>query len=123
MKYISDLDLDELVNDFKEDYELTTDMEIDLRLVAKAVNRTLVEYANSNISDDPKHDFEVAVLYLNGKFYADADFGDLPVLLPCRSVYDAASELGILDEKGKWQEEIYDKVDWVYYWLVRRILK
>lgn len=120
MKYESELDLDDLIDDFREDYPLPHEKELELRQIAKEVDKKLVEYANSKTSLNPSDEFEAVVFYLNKKFYVDADFGDLPVLLDSPSIGDAANELGYFKEGKNWAKKLIDHVDWCYYWSVRR---
>lgn len=120
MKYVSELDTDDAVNDFREDFPLTTEMEIELRRIAKSVDNSLVEYANSHISDNPKLDFTATVFWIGKKFYADADFADFPVLLDCPTLGDAGRELGFVNQGPNWEEKLIDSVDWCYFWTVRR---
>lgn len=120
-KYESDLDIEDLVADFREDYQLTNEMESELRRVAEAVDEALVGYANSDISDKPSRDFTATVFWIGNKFYADADFSDLPVLLQVPSINDAVVELGFLKYGSKCDEKLIDSVNWCYSWTVKRV--
>lgn len=121
MKYVSELDTDDAVNDFREDFPLTADMEIELRLIANTVDKKLVEYANNHLSDDPSRDFTAVVFWLEKKFYADADFGDYPVLLDCPRLSDAGIDLGLVEFSPKWEEKLIERVNWCYFWTVRKV--
>lgn len=120
MKYVSELEIDDLVDDFREDFPLSTEMEIELRRIAKSVDKSLVEYANSHISGNPKLDFTATVFWIGKKFYADADFGDYPVLLDCPRLSDAGIDIGLVEFSPKWEEKLIERVNWCYFWTVRR---